>query len=194
MTKLLNNRYLGAGILVAAILVTALAMFAFQPHEAKANPSQILPPKATAVATTTLQYMSPGAGTTTLSYDALSTGGTDTIFDKMQLVMQYTASSTAPSLKYRIEDSRNGIDWYPRSATVSGQTNATTTQITGNFADNLWTVATTTDNGGSGTSARVMQSVLIDMRMRYIRAIFYVPASGGNGGLWAEFNPTKQKQ
>lgn len=172
-------------LVIASVIV--LAIFAVVPI-VKANPSLFAPTKATAVATTTLSYLSPGAATTTLSYDSLD--GDSSKIDELTLAIQYTASTTGPTLKLRFEDSPDNINWYPRSEFHN--TNATTTLLSGNFSEYQLTVATTTDNGGSGTSARIHTSFTVKSPMRYVRAIFYVPASGGNGGLWAQFIPIKE--
>jgi len=171
----------------------AVSMFASFPGSAHANPSKFAPTKETAAATTTLAYMSPGAATTTISYDSLD--GDSVKIDELTIGFQYTASATAPTLNVRLEDSRNGIDWYPRAREVfpvlPGIT-ATTTLMTTPFNSLSFVLSTTTDNGGSGTFARIHESFTVKAPMRYVRAVFFVPTGGGNGGLWAQFMPVKE--
>lgn len=176
--------------LIVLVSLAVLTLFGMSVKEARATPSQFFPTKETAPATSTLLYLTPGTGTTTLTYDSFQ--GDNAKIDRLVLAMQYTGSSTGPTLKIRFEDSMNNNDWYPRSATSLNPT-STTTLLTGNFSEYQWTVSTTTDNGGSGTAARVHNAFTVEAPMRYVRAIFYVPAAGGNGGLWAQFVPVKQK-
>lgn len=175
----------GIGFIALVVAIVVMAQYA------GANPSQFAPTKETSSATTTLAYLSPGNATTTLSYDSYS--GDFVKIDKLTLALQYTASSTGPTLKVRLEDSMDNVNWYPRAVAINSTLqNATTTMLTGAFSEYQWTVATSTDNGGSGTSARVHSSFVVDAPMRYVRAIFYVPVSGGNGGLWAQMIPFKE--
>jgi hypothetical protein len=183
-----NTKYSIFGIgfvaLIVTIVVTAIP--------AGANPSQFFPTKETASATTTLVYMTPGTATTTLSYDSYQ--GDAVKIDQLTLAIQYTASTTAtaPTLKLRLEDSMDNINWYPRASVLNSL--ATSTQITGNFGEYLWNVSssTATDFGGSGTATRMHTSLVVDAPMRYVRAKFYTPVAGGNGGLWAQMIPFKE--
>lgn len=173
------------------IVVLPLIMILSMPWHVGANPSQFAPTKESATATTTLLYLSPGNATSTMSYDSYS--GDSVKIDKLSLNIQYTASTTGPTLKMRMEDSTDNINWYPRSVAINSTLdNATTTMITGNFSEYQWTVSTTTDNGGSGTSARVHTSLVVDAPQRYVRVKFYVPQNGGNGGLWYQMVPFKE--
>lgn len=168
-------------------LVAAALLWLIAPSFVKASPSEFAPTKETAAATTTLVYMSPGLATTTLSYDSLS--GDSVKINTLNVAFQYTASNTAPTLNVRFEDSQNGVDWYPRSTIVGS---ATTSLMTAPYNNMSFVLSTTTDIGGSGTNGRIHESFTVNAPMRWVRAIFSVPQGTTNGGLWAQFIPTKE--
>lgn len=173
----------------ALIVATIMAILGtILPATAYANPSAFAPTKETAAATSTLVYMSPGAATTTLSYDSLS--GDSTKVDSLTLAFQATASSTAPILNARLEDSPNGIDWYPRAIGVGVP--ATTTSMSTPYNVLSFILSTTTDNGGSGTSSRVHESFTVTAPMRWVRVVFSQPVGTTNLGLWAQMIPVKE--
>ncbi len=146
-----------------------------------------------ATATSTLSYMAPGTGTTTLTFDAGVNQANGA--DMATLLIQYTASSTAPTLRFRQEFSTDNVDWYTDglgSVPVLMSLNSTSTQLITPYHEYQVNFATTTDFGGSGTFARSLTSLQIPTPTRYTRIKFYVPASGGNGALWAEIVGKKQ--
>lgn len=174
--------------------VSAFVLFAIA-ISAHANPLQFLPTVQTDIATTTISYITPGTGTTTLVFDSFA-GSQIKATDAATLLLQYTASSTAPVLDTRFEFSQDGIDWYPDNnpnytAAVPGST-ASTSIATTPYKVTSFTLSTTTDNGGSGTSGRVQASLNVPTPVRYTRAIFYAPVGGGNGALWAQIVPKRQ--
>lgn len=179
----MKNKYKILALFIGAMFI-GQGVYMFTAH---ANPSIYAPTKETAPVTTTVVYMAPGTATTTLTYDSFN--GDYSLIGNLTLAFQYTASSTEPHLNVRLEDSPNNIDWYPRAVAVN--TNATTTLMAPVGVYNF-DLATTTDNGGSGTSSRVNESFSVKAPMRYVRAIFYVPQGGGNGALWAQMVPSKQ--
>lgn len=162
----------------------------------------------TAAATTSLVYMSAGTATTTLTLDTACTrytGNTDVYTGETDTVLiQYSASSSlSTQLKTRMEISQDNIDWYALTNPISA--NATTTFVTGNYADYNIPFSTTTpyiDFGGTGTTAtssavvisgRFMTSIVVQQpSARYIRFVFYVPTGATNGGLWASAVIKKQ--
>lgn len=184
----MTNRLITYSSVVLALLALG-AFFAFQAH---ANPSYFPVTVETNSATGTFAYLSPGAATTTLTFNAYANASSPTKADSATVVFQYTASGTAPILKARIERSQDGIDWYPVSVTTV--LNATTSIMT-TFSEYTFNLATSTsaDFLGSGTSQRVHESFTIETPTRFTRVKFYVPASGGNGGLWAQIIPTKER-
>lgn len=171
-------------LVIAALIVISF----FSARAAHANPSAFAPTKETASATTTLVFMAPGAATTTLTYDSLS--GDSVKIDSLTVAFQATASSTGPTLNVRLEDSPNGIDWYPR--TVGAGILATTTLMTTPFNTLSFVLSTTTDNGGSGTSSRIHESFTVTAPMRWVRVVFSQPVGTTNLGLWAQMIPVKE--
>lgn len=181
-----------------ALVLFAVAAFAFTAY---ANPGYWGGKQQTATASTTLAYLSPGAATTTLTYDTFEFDSTKNVNKSRTdakdatLLFQYTASGTEPRLNVRLEYSNDNIDWYPLAVPTTAV--ATDTPVT-RFSEYQFALSTTTaatdGNLGSGTAGRVHQALKIDdIPTRYIRAIFYVPAAGGNGGLYAEFIPRKEQ-
>jgi hypothetical protein len=177
----MKNKY----FIIPLVLTILIVVFALGTKTVSANLAYFLRVES-ATATSTLSYMTPGTATTTISID----GGASAL-DSALLTFQYTASGTAPVLKARVEYSSDKIDWYPQMTAI-GQ--ATTTLIATPFLEYSFTLSTTTDNGGSGTSARVHGSLDIPTPTRYTRVKFYVPASGGNGALYTELTAKKQSQ
>lgn len=193
MTKLSKYSWVGVG--VALLFSAALVwMMLAAPKGAQANPSETPSFKGNTAASTTLAYMTPGTGTSTITYD--SNAGTKTKFDSVNLAYQLTATSTGvavPTVILRLEDSRDGVDWYPRNVV---SLTATTSQATSDPYNSisLRVASSTTAVGGSGTATRIHGSISVDSPMRYVRAIFYSPTGGGNYGLYAEMIPVKEKQ
>lgn len=186
-------------LLKRSLLATALCavlISAGYSIPAYANPSQTPPIKSlNNTASTTQVYMTPGTATTTLTYDSFSVS-TDTKFDQVTIAMQVHASGTPVTVKFRVEDSYNGIDWYPRSTTI---TTGTTTIVSGSFSEYSIQIATSSDLlGGTGAvlgvTTRVHQEVTVDTPMRYSRYIFYLPPGSGNAALWAVAVPVREKQ
>lgn len=188
MTNLFTARVTVLFSVICAVLFFGLAYFAH------ANPSYFPASVSTATATSTLVYMTPGTATTTLTLNSFSAGNT-TKTDKAVLAFQYTASGTAPVLQAVIEYSQDGLDWYPagykQPDPASGGFASTTQTI---FTPITWNLATSTNmQGGSGTLTRIHDSVAIDTQLQWVRVKFIVPVGGGNGGLWAQIIPVKEK-
>lgn len=192
MTKTLSNyKWVGLGVVMGAILLAAASLW---PLVAGANPSRVDSYVATASASTSLAYMTPGAGTTTLTKDARS--GTDSKFDQVALAIQVTATSTgviSPTLMVRLEDSRDCITYYPRTAVPA---TATTTLLTADpyNAFSLKIASSTTAPGSTDTSTRLHKLIVADVPLNCVRAVLYDPAGGGNYGVYAELIGIREKQ
>ena len=139
--------------------------------------------------------MTGGTATTTITYDSYFSGN-NTKTDSALLVFQFQSSGTPATLKFRAEDSNDGVDYYPRGvATIA---NATTTSLTAIFSEYSFVTSTSTDMGGTGLASTtgasaVMQSLEIKTPMRYVRVKFYIPIGGDNGDLWAQIVPVKER-
>lgn len=199
MTKLLSRQNLAFVSLLGLMFMTAFAVFTL-PQPAKANPSQTPPYKGISVASTSPVYMSAATSTRTITYDSFSVGS-DTKFDSALIVGQYTASSSADTLRFRVEYSRDGIDWYPDNTVGLNNTalnsNATTTQLTGTgssfFVQPATTSAITDGFQGSGTATRVHFSAQVSWKARWMRVIYWNRVGEGNGAVYSEILPIKEK-
>ena len=182
-------------IIALSISIIALAIIVLSNVDtAKANPL-IYQIAKTQPATTTPAFMSPGAATTTLQIVSDQSYGIDSAY----VFLQYTASGTAPVLKYRVEHSQDGIDWYGQ--TIPTNANATTSQMVGTAADFYVAFSTSTaaTNGIPGflnattSNPRLHSSFSIITPTRYTRIIYFVPAGGGNGALWSQIIGKRQQ-
>lgn len=199
MTKLFNNRTFAFVSLLGLMLVTAMGIVT-APQWAKANPTQLPPYKAISTASTSPVYMLAATSTRTISYDALSIGS-DTKFDSALIVGQYTASSSADKLRLRVEYSRDGIDWYPDNTVGLNNTfissNATSSQLIGDGANYFIQPATTTVTtdgfSGSGTATRIHYSIQVPWKARWMRVVYWNRVGEGNGALYSEILPIKEK-
>lgn len=136
-------------------------------------------------ATSTLNYMTPGAGTTTIT---ANTSGTD----QMDVSVFVVASSTITDLRWRYEFSHSTTSvaanqvWFPEPIELVA--NATTTRITRTAKEYSWVFASstphrlatsTTMNGTfdqETTGAFVFR--IKDIAARWTRVIFYLPTAG----------------
>jgi hypothetical protein len=169
-------------LITGVALLVAVALIALtQPFSLRANPSEYCI-NSTNSSTSTVVAMTAGTATTTLTLtNCASSPATDSAF----LQFQYTVSSASSTAKMaiRVEHSQDKIDWYPETVNLSV---GTSTIVAGDSATYLYQFATTTTNGGSGTTLRVHRSLVISTPTRYTRVVFYVPQGGGAGSLWAQ--------
>lgn len=185
---------------VGFLCIMAVLAFASITH---ANPSAYATTVQTAVATTSISYLVPGAtnATTTLIYDSYA--ARPTIADKASLQVQFTASSTATTLtiSYEYTNGAPGLDclgtpascdWYQDETRIN--VNATTSQpFSVNLPNSLnWTFASSSQAGGtvSATNNRALKVFTVPTPARYTRAIFWL--TGTNGGIWAQMIPAKE--
>lgn len=183
-------------VLIIAILIVGLVSV----EVVKANSSRYISSAVCTtsgnLSTTSLRFITPGTGTTTLPCNleyVAGIGGGVSAMDSAILAVQYTASTTAPTLRMRTEISTDGIDWYPHKGFILNS-NATTTEISGTHAEYSWSVSTTTgDFAGSGTATRVHTSIPLTIPARWVRVKFYAPIGTTNGALWAQIIGTAER-
>ena|SRR3990167_5053619 len=143
----------------------------------------------TGTATTSLLWMTPGTATTTLT---CTTGSASNLRVNAILV---GSSSQSTHYRYRVERSMNNIDWYTDLNTLTQS--ATTTAVTGQFADNVIAFSTSTNPiagtsqdigfGGRGTTtANFVNFNIPTLGSKYTRVVFYLTIGGRNGAIWAE--------
>lgn len=185
----LKLRYISIGLCMAAIFVTAFALF----YVAKANPSFFLRANSTAcgslTATTTRAFMSQGAATTTYTYDTgCAAAGS---VDRAVFLAQFTGSSTVSAVQIAFEYSQDNQDWYGDRVFTS----ASTTQ---SFSINqpntyLWGFSSSSVSGGViGSTTVNNRAIDVPTPTRYVRAVVTVPAGALNGAFWAEFVGKRQ--
>lgn len=158
-----------------------------------ASPSLISNPTACSTnqrnasnASSTLTYLVPGLATSTLDCNiSIATNGLAQTFDSAQLFIQDTASSTASVLAYWIEDSQDGVDYFPRVATTN--LNATTTILTGSpqIFQVPFASSTATDYGNRKAGVG-RYSIPVTFVSKYMRVIFFLQQGSTNAGVFAE--------
>ena len=172
-----------------AVSITVLMFAIFVAFQVRANPSYFARGTASATATTTLAFMTPGTATTTVTHDAFFEGN-NTKADSVALQLMLKASSTGTVLVTNIEYSEDGIDWYQNNLdtyAAGAIAVATPNSLT-------WTFATSTIggllNGGAGVDFG--QKVIgVKTPTRYVRAVLSL--TGANGGVWVKFIPSKER-
>lgn len=149
-------------------------------------------------ASTSPTYMTPGTATsTTPVYDsyALTTGGVQYKADSAGLLVQYIASSTATVFNENVEYSQDGIDWYRNFALSPSQMSTTTWPfaLTTPFSSTYKFASSSLDGASFASSSQNMSSaaMLVPTPFRFLRVYFTV--SGGNGAVWAQIVPTKER-
>ena len=185
MQKINKEHAIGFFGMAALIVAFFIGFQMLAPKNAHANPSSFCYDQ-TASATTSQISIGPGRATTTLTVaNCLDRA---IALTKAVVDIQYIASSTVNArMNMRVEHSFDGIDWFSSSAPlITSGTTATTTQVTGNFADFQMSFASSTvDQGASGSLVQFNTSVQIPIDAPYTRVKFYQPLGTGNGLLFA---------
>lgn len=189
--KSITNRLNVAIFLVLA--AAALSVVFYQ--QASANPSSILEKKSANAATSTLAYLGAGTATSTLYADLQSDNAPA---DTANLLIAFTASSTASQLKWRYEYSQgvSGVDctatptlcdWYSESVN-NAASSATTTVEVRDFKEYSWQFASSSP-GGAPTQAATStgyKSIVVPTPTRYVRVVFYMLPGATNGAVWSD--------
>lgn len=193
-------RYIGIGLTIAAIFVTAMSLF----YVAKASPSYFIRanggPGCTLTATTSVTYITPGTATSTYYFDTSCGGASNT--DSATLLAQFAGSSTASVLNIALEYAQGGgadctatptaCDWYQANNATLGTSSAAT--IT-NQQSYTWTFSSSTQGQVTGTgpnTGRTLKSLNVPTPAKYVRAIFSMPTGSLNGAVWSEFVGKRQ--
>ncbi len=170
----------------------------------EANPLYFPPTTQTAVATTTVSWMTPGTGTTTLVVDSY-TPGTPSAVRSGILLVSFVGSSTNSQLKISPEYSQassNGTnctisqiacDWY-QDGGVQVSNYATTTNSVDVGTAHFFSMAfaSSTVGGVTGTSATSTRAFAVDLPTRYVRFVISIVPGTAPGSVWAQFIPTKE--
>lgn len=179
-----------------AVFLIAFYFF-FQIGQVKATPSsfKISPTCATlgTLSTTSVSYMQAGKATTTATCNMMVAGagsGTE-LFDMATFHVQFAGSSTASTINIDIQDSYNGVDWYPRSFGWNPESGyATSSPSLSPVQSFVYNFSSTTNDKSAVTNANSATStrdIAIQVQAPYIRAIITMPAGSTNGAVWGTF-------
>lgn len=123
---------------------------------------------ATATATSSVVYMTPGTATTTLT---IPTEGVDDVY----LFIQFNASTTASQLKWTVDNTFDGIDWY-------GEDYGTVSAIAS--AHSSTTISNTWLPNATGRLLKVTKLTTSPALSK--KVTFSLPIGTANGALYAE--------
>ncbi len=181
--------------LITLSIITIVVVFT-NSNIVKANPYVSATPIRTATATTTVTYMTAGTATTTLTYDTFLVGSNTIATTKASyaaLLIQFTGSSTASTLRTNIEYSDDGIDWYQDGGSSFNFSTTTKPYDIGQVAFFSYNFSSTTAGLGAGNATTSTRAVLLNTPLRFTRAVFTLPSGSLNGAVWATIIPTKER-
>lgn len=184
------------------VAIFSLALISAVGISVHANQSYFGPGSATAAATTTLTFMTPGAATTTLYYDAYAVGITTKV-DAAVLLLQLTASSTSTNLNVGVEYAQEGTsgadcttsptlcDWY-QDAITTRQATTTNPVLIAAPDQYSWTFASSTPGklAPGASNNKDNRAIKIATPTRYMRVIFTM--TGTNGAIWGKIIPIRE--
>src|SRR3990167_1045093 len=187
--KVKNTWFVAVGVVLA---VAVIVLWGSQ--KVGAAISQFFPSDCyTAAATTTLNFMTPGTATTTLACNMGGEGAKEAV-----VVAQVHASSTATEYLFGIEESMDGIDWYP----ISAQQIASSSPIFSLYDKGTvrYTYASTTIGGvaeaeNALNGSRNNISFSVPTRMSRVRVFVGLASSTNavparsNGAIWMKIIP-----
>lgn len=186
---------------LGVIAVVALAAYFSGVHTLIGKAAQMAfyyPTCYTAAATSTLSYMTAGLATTTVTCP-MGVDGADTAI----LTIQVNASSSATTFNIYVEESMDGMDWYPvnnnQGASTSVAFNVGTRPYnTFTFASStiggvpLTTGlkgASTTFEGYTSVNNRNHYTLEVPVNMRRVRAYAAIPVGSTAGAVWMQVIP-----
>lgn len=162
-------------IIVALVLVFIAVTIGFWPSISKAATGLFSHIKSS-TATTTPEYLIGGTASSTKD---VYVGGAEHV----DLMVQFTASTSPAVLQWQYEFSNNQIDWYAEDAVLAGPTlgnqsleHASTTVV------HRWLPGSST----ASTSRKIV--TLPTTGSEYVRVTFSVPLGGVRGAVWTEWN------
>lgn len=149
----------------------------------------------TAAATSTLRYMTPGTATTTVTCPMGNDGANSAV-----LAIQINASSTDSTFDVYVEESMDGVDWYPVPSQSVGSTSpmfALGTRPYSRFQFAASTVGGSVGGSGiglSGTQNRNHYELDVPVRMKRVRAYMGMASTSTtgaamNGAAWMQIIP-----
>lgn len=174
------------------MIITAMLIIGLGSRVAKATISMFTPSTCyTAAATTTLSYMTAGAATSTVSCLVGPDGA-----NSARLNIEVNASSTATNYAFNIEESMDGIDYFPTTLPQSASTTAPFALTARNSYSIVFASSTlggvgvgTGSLGVNGSNNRNHYSVDIPVSMRYVRVYASLPVGSAQGAVWMQILP-----
>ena len=137
----------------------------------------------------TYAHLRAGFSTSTTPVLDSWASGTYGALDSATLLVQLTATSTAPTLEWRYEYSQDGIDWY--SDDIALTSNASTTVHVRDFAEHMWVFASST--GGTSSNSIALKKLDVETPLRFTRAVFYLLPGSPNAAIFTQWVSKSQK-
>ncbi len=151
--------------------------------------------KTSAYSTSTQQmvYSMPGTATTTFVVNSDMAGPGNALDSATILVRMMATTTGSPSIGIRVQDSRDGIDYYDRSSVITSA--ATTTIISGGGSFiNMAFASSSAIQSVTGTTTTVTQSINVPtINTRFTRFILFTPIGGGTYSYYSEVVPKGQQ-
>lgn len=186
-------------LLIASMIIVAILIVGLK--DAEANPSQIML-SASAPATTTKAYMTPGTATTSPVFDSQSDGSFPTDSAVLLTWMDATNTTSAIDIYPQYSDGVSGVDcaatpaqcnWYFAANPEDYATTTVESDIS-KPAKYRWTFASSTPNLGiAAANASSTRAISFKTPTRYTRALIVVPIGAGNASVWTEWAGKKQR-
>ena len=133
---------------------------------------------------TTPKYVTAGKATSTITI--ISPIASANKYDKAWVHFVVTATSTSPTLNFRIEGSDNGTDWFSYdNATSTGALAATVYQYT--FASTTWS-----SYNNNSDKTQINHSFTIDTPAPYTRVVSYSQIGNPAYSLYLEAYPVRE--
>lgn len=193
MKRIIASSIFGILLLVSAIVLSFVV--GVTPY-AKANPSAFSPATCyTASATTSVAYITPTATSTVACNFGPEGVSTAT------LAVQVNASSTQSKFTFIVEESMDGVDWYPinnigqANASKAPQVNFDRGSVTFTFASStsgFGNIVSTSVLGLNGTPNRTHFVFDIPVRLRQVRVHSVMAPGSLNGATWVHIVPRQQ--
>lgn len=192
------KKYIKQISIIIAIVVILIAGYAFLPNKNivlaaqsvfNTKPYLLVGTSTPVFAGGTFAHLKGGISTSTTPILDSWAAGTGNALDSATLLVQFTATSTPPTLKWRYEYSQDAIDWYAEDIELT--TNASTTVHVRDFAEHSWVFASTT--AGTASNSRILKKIDVKTPLRYVRAVFYLPSDSSNAAIFTQWVSKNQK-
>ena len=175
------------GLILGLIVITALLIVGYSTNVVKAAISAFSPSNCyTAAATTSPAYMSGGVATSTVTCNMSPNGALTAV-----IAIEVNASSTSSIFNTYVEESMDGLDWFPTRVASSTRLVSTdaNTYYSYTFASSTLKGVVTPVLGVAGLNNRNHYSFDVPVRMKYVRAYTVIPIGSNPGAVWMQIIP-----